>query len=240
MNVGRTVFGAGVLASGLVTLVWHDGPMFVYVAAVAQIAGGAAIVFRRSAKPGGFIVAAVYLILALLCVPRIIHTPQIYDAWGNFFEPFSLALGGWIVYACFSSAWAQEAVRRIGRILFGICVISFTLEQAFYLDNTATLVPKWLPPSQMFWSVMTTIAFALGAVALLVNQRALLAARLLKIMIVVFGLAVWVPLLVSHPNSHTNWSEFAETFAIAGVAWMLADLLGSGVQKKDALGHGNN
>jgi hypothetical protein len=243
MNLARLVFGAAVLASGIIMLVWRDdsrGPVFVYVTAIAQIAGGAAIVFRRTAKAGGFIVAAVYLIFALLCVPRIIRAPQIYDAWGNFFEPFSLALGGLIVYACFSSAWAPETVRRLGRMLFGICVVSFTLEQAFYLDNTASLVPKWLPPNQMFWSVMTTIAFALGAMALLVNQMVLVATRLLKIMIVIFGLAVWVPLLVSHPQSHTNWSEFAETFAIAGVAWILADLLGSSVQKKDALGHGHN
>jgi hypothetical protein len=45
-------------------------------------------------------------------------------------------------------------------------------------------------------------------------------------MIVMFGLVVWVPLLLSGPHSHTNWSEFVETFAIAGVAWILADLLG--------------
>ena len=39
-------------------------------------------------------------------------------------------------------------------------------------------------------------------------------------------LIVWVPLLLSHPHDHTNWSETAETFAIAGSAWILADLLG--------------
>jgi hypothetical protein len=37
---------------------------------------------------------------------------------------------------------------------------------------------------------------------------------------------VWIPLVVSDPRNHTNWSEFAETFAIAGAAWILADLLG--------------
>jgi len=37
---------------------------------------------------------------------------------------------------------------------------------------------------------------------------------------------LWVPLLVSDPHNHTNWSETAETFAITGAAWILADLLG--------------
>ena len=45
-------------------------------------------------------------------------------------------------------------------------------------------------------------------------------------MIVIFGILVWLPLLLSDPHSHTNWSETAETFAIAGTAWILADLLG--------------
>jgi hypothetical protein len=55
---------------------------------------------------------------------------------------------------------------------------------------------------------------------------ALLAARLLTVMVVSFGLLVWVPLTLSDLHNHTNWSENAETFAIAGAAWILADLLG--------------
>jgi hypothetical protein len=54
---------------------------------------------------------------------------------------------------------------------------------------------------------------------------ALLATLLLTMMLVIFGLLVWIPLLLSDPHSLTNWSETAETFAIAGAAWILADLL---------------
>jgi hypothetical protein len=240
-DLGRHVFGMAALAFGLVTLVWHDyndwvqlrhilnatdGPIFLYAAAAAQIFGGAAIQFRRTAKTGAVVIGAVYLVFALLFVPRIVAAPQIYDRWGNFFEQFSLVTGAAIVYARLSSAWTPETLNRVGRILLGICVASFTLEQAFYLDATASLVPKWLPPSQMFWAVTTTVAFALAAVALLTNRMALLATRLLTMMIVIFGLLVWIPLLLSNPHSHTNWSEGAETFAIAGAAWILADLLG--------------
>ena len=78
----------------------------------------------------------------------------------------------------------------------------------------------------MFWAVTTTVFFALAAVALLTNRRALLAARLLTMMLLIFGLVVWVPLLLSGPHNPTNWSETVETFAIAGAAWILADLLG--------------
>jgi len=100
------------------------------------------------------------------------------------------------------------------------------LEQAFYIGPTAELVPKWVPPSQMFWAIATTVFFVVAAVALLANRMSLLAARLLTVMIASFGLIVWVPLVVSHSHDQANWSETAETFRIAGAAWILADLLG--------------
>jgi hypothetical protein len=231
-SLGPHVFGVAALASGLITLAWHDYNdwhqlrYIVYAAAAAQIFGGAALQFRRTAKTGAVVLGAAYLVFVLLCVPGIVATPQIYNSWGNFFEQFSLLTGAAIVYVRLSSAWSRETLNRIGRILFGICTASFTLEQAIYLGATANLVPKWLPPSQMFWAVTTTVLFALAAVALHTNRMALLATRLLTMMLVIFGLLVWVPLLFSDPHNHTNWSENAETFAIAGAAWILADLLG--------------
>jgi hypothetical protein len=231
-NLGRHVFGMAALAFGLVTLAWHDyndwhlPGYLVYAAAAAQIFGGAAIQFRRTAKTGAVVLSAVYLAFSLRCVPQIVAAPKTYNSWGNFFEQFSMVTGAAIVYGRWSSAWSGETLNRIGRILLGICTASFTLEQAFYLGATASLVPKWLPPSQMFWAVATTVFFGLAAVALLANRMALLATRLLTMMLVLFGLLVWVPLLLSDPHNHTNWSETVETFAIAGTAWILADLLG--------------
>jgi hypothetical protein len=231
-NLGRHVFGVAAFAFGLITLAWHDYHDFpqlryvVYAAAAALILGGAAIQFRRTAKPGAVVLGAAYLLFVLLCVPAIVATPKIYNSWGNFFEQFSLLTGAAIVYARSSSAWSPETLNRIGCILLGICAASFALEQAVYLDATAHLVPKWIPPSQTFWAVATTISFALAAVALLTNRSTLLASRLLTMMVVSFGLLVWVPLVLSAPHNHTNWSEIAETFEIAGAAWILADLLG--------------
>ncbi len=240
-NLGRHVFGAASLVFGPITLAWHnykdwdqlryilnatDGPVFLYAVAALQILGGGATQFRRTAKTGAAVLGAVYLVFVLLCVPPIAAAPRIYNSWGNFFEQFSLLTGAGLIYARWSATCAPETLNRIGRISLGLCAGSFGLEQAIYLNNTSTLVPKWLPPSQVFWAIATTVPFALAAVALLTNRMALLATRLLTIMLGSFGLLVWIPLLVSEPRSHTNWSETAETFAIAGTAWILADLLG--------------
>ncbi len=231
-NLGCHVFGVAALATGLITLAWRGADhgyqlrYLVYAGAAAQIVGGAMVQVRRLAKTGASVLGAAYLVFALLCVPQIVAAPRIYNSWGDFFEQFSLVTGAAIVHARWSSAWSRETLRRMGRILLGICAASFALEQAIYLGATTNLVPKWIPPSQIFWAVTTTLLFALAAVALLANRMALPAARLLTAMVVSFGLLVWMPLVISDPHNHANWSETAETFAIAGAAWILADLLG--------------
>jgi hypothetical protein len=239
-NLGRHVFGVAALCLGLITLVWPDysdydqlhvflsatnGAIFAYAAAASQIVGGAAIQFRRTAKTGAVVLGAVYLVLALLFVPQIVATPLVFDPWGNFFEQFSLVTGAAIVYAQLSSKWAPATLNLIARILFGICAATFAIYQAVHPDFTASLVPKWLPPSQMFWTWATTVLFGLAALALLVNRVALLATRLLTLMLVILGLLVWVPAIFADPHTHSNWSECVLTFAIAGAAWIVADLL---------------
>ncbi len=99
------MFGIAAFAFGLITLVWRDYDdwrqlrYIVYVAAAAQIVGGAVIQVRRIAKMGGSVLGTGDLAFALLCVPEIVATPQIYNSWGNFFEQFALVTGAAIEYA---------------------------------------------------------------------------------------------------------------------------------------------
>jgi hypothetical protein len=229
-QLGQPVFAAATFVAGLVTLVWHNDHSgspwryLFYAASAALIFGGATLQFRQFAKLGAGALVAAYLIFCLFCVPGIIAAPRIYNSYGNFFEQFSLWTGAVLLYASFS-AWPPATLQRIGRIFLGLCAASFALEQAFYLKATASLVPKWVPPNPMFWAIATTIFFALAALALLTKYLALLASRLLTIMIAGFGVIVWLPLLVANPHSHVNWSETAETFAIAAAFWILSGLL---------------
>jgi uncharacterized membrane protein YphA (DoxX/SURF4 family) len=227
---------------GILTLVWRDfngwqqiqalgkiphREILVYLAAAAEIIGGVAIQSRRTARIGALILGCTYLAFALLWIPRIAAEPLVYDRWGNFFEQFSIVSGALIVYALFSSSDPERAARLagVGYIFFGICLISFTLEQLFYLSGTASFVPKWIPPGQMFWAITTTIAFALAAIALLSGRSALLAARLLSVMIIGFGLFVWLPAPFADPHKIISWAGNAQNSAITGAAWIVADYL---------------
>lgn len=251
-DLGRHAYGVAAIVFGATTLYWRDVDTWpqiralgdawylqaiVYIAAAAAVMGGIAIQWRAAARAGSVALGVLYLFFAVLWIPRIVATPLIYDRWGNFFEQFSLFSGALIAYAALASSrlpWAARAA-RIGRLCFGVSVISFALEQAFYLRVTADFVPKWIPPGQTFWAVATTIAFALAAVAILSGWRALLASQLLTAMILLFGVLIWLPRLFADPRSYFNWSENAENLAIAGVAWILADYLWGAREKRTSV-----
>jgi hypothetical protein len=156
----------------------------------------------------------------------MVAEPRVFDRWGNFFEQFSLVSGALIVYGSFSQRDLQRpsTAARLGYIFFGICVVSFTLEQLVYLSGTASFVPRWIPPGQMFWAIVTTIAFALAAIALLSGRSALLAVRLTTATLIGFGLLVWLPAPFADPHRMINWAGNAQT-AITGAAWIVADFL---------------
>ena len=242
IHLGGHVYGLAAIAFGIITLTWHDfnswqqirplgniphREILVSLAAAVEIFGGVAIQWRRTARVGAITLGALYLLFALMWVPTMVASPRVYDGWGNFFEQFSIVSGALIAYALVSANHEKRATlaARIGYFGFGICVVSFTLEQYIYLSGTASFVPKWIPPGQMFWAVTTTIALALAAIALLSGRVALLASRLLTVMFVGFGLLVWLPRLFADPHQLLNWAGNAQNLAITGAAWILADSL---------------
>lgn len=236
-SLGRYVYGLAAIGSGICALVWHDfsalggvphREILTHIAATVEILGGVAVQWPRTDRPGAVALGTIYFAFALLAVPLIIEHPLVYNGFGNFFEQFSLASGAVILYACSGPIAPARTARlaQIGYYSFGICVVSFTLEQLFYLSATASFVPKWIPPGQMFWAIATTVAFALAAIALLTGSMAQLASRLTTAMLVGFLLLTWLPALFANPHSFQNWSESAETLAIAASAWIVADFLG--------------
>jgi hypothetical protein len=68
----------------------------------------------------------------------------------------------------------------------------------------------------MFWAIATTVAFALAAIAILIDRQARLAIRLMTLMVALFGVLVWIPRLYAHPEAHLSWPEFALTVLITG------------------------
>ena len=246
-SLGRNVFGLAAIGFGLCAFAWHDITNWhqlkalrdlpyrdglTYIVAAIEILGGLAVQWPRATRAGAIALGGVYLVFVLVTVPIVFKQPLIYNSYGNFFEQFSLLCGAMILYASSGMLAVRSArLAQFGYYGFGVCVISFALEQLFYLPPTASLVPKWIPPGQMFWAIATTAAFALAGIAFLTGIKARLAARMTTAMLVGFGLLVWMPILFAAPHDFSNWSESVLTFAIAGSAWIVADLRAAGTPK---------
>lgn len=237
----RIVFGASAVLYGVIALMWHDadtwqtlmhvwslplGVVIGWCLMVLLIAGGIGMQHPRTAHLASIVLGAVFLCFSLAGIPDILAASSLFERYGgSFFQMFSLFCGAMALYAATEARAAARAavLGKVARIGLGVCAISFTLSQILYLRHTADLVPRWIPPNQMFWTILTTIAFGLAALAMLIHRQARLAAGMMTLMLALFAVLVWVPRLVVHPEAHGNWSEFCLTFLITGAAWTVAD-----------------
>src|SRR4051812_1329422 len=217
-SLGVRTYGVAAAALGMIALVWRDfatvwHPVpgnvphrlaLVYVTAALLIAAGAAVQMRRTMRAALLVLAFLNLIAACLWIRRIVGYPELIGTWSGFGEQFSLTAAALAVYVLTTPAgvpWAPRAAAA-ARVSFGLCAISFGLAHFFALPQTASMVPHWLPLGQRFWAAATGTALFLAGVAILTGIQALLATRLLTVLLALFGLLVWLPTVVSHPHEH--------------------------------------
>jgi uncharacterized membrane protein YphA (DoxX/SURF4 family) len=239
---GWRVYGWGVMALGMLGLAWgnfvlgqpvpRDFPYRIalaYAAAAFMLVAGAAVEWRRTAAWGAAALTAYYALIVIVVMNgRVVlaHYAE-FGTYSGVAEQFAIAAGGLIVYAASARIDADLAARltRLGQLVFGVCALLFGAAHFVYMDLTAPMVPKWLPPTQEFWAYATGIGHIAAGVAILTGVRARLAAILLTAMYASFTPLVHVPMLLADPASHMNWTENAINLVLTGVAWVVADSL---------------
>ncbi|MGA1984262.1 MAG: DoxX family membrane protein [Acidobacteriaceae bacterium] len=239
---GSRVYGLGVMAFGIIGLTWRNfvpgqpvprgfpgRTALACAAAALMLLAGAAVEWRRTAAWGAAALTAYYaLAVVVLMNGRLLLTHYAdFLTYDGIAEQLSIAAGALIVYAASAQIRSALALRlaHLGRLAFGICALVFGAAHFVYLNFTASLVPKWLPPTQHFWACATGIGFLAAGVALLTGVQARFVAILLTVMLACFGLLVNGPILFADHSLRDNWSESAINLAITGVAWVVADSL---------------
>lgn len=238
-NLGLYAYAAGAIFLGLLGLVSGDfattwqrvspsAPFrepLAYLTALIELGAGLALLARRTARVSALTLTVVYSLFTLVWVPKALaDNLRDFDARGNFFEEFSLVVAGAVLFASLSPAGSSLARGEfLFARLYGLSAVSFGVVHIYDMPGLLTWIPKWIPPSQMFWAYVTTIGFFLAAVAILTGIMAPLASRLLTAEIVGFEILVWIPKLVAGPHDHFNWAGNAICVAIAGATWVVSD-----------------
>ena len=253
-RAGVYLYAFAAAAAGVMDFIWGDFDtahqpiqafgdhipglaILAYLTAVWMIAGGVAILWRRSARVGAAALASIYFVFAVFWLPRFYTAPH-YLGFHVSVEIGVLAgigtqliavAGGALVYASLaaqSPAWPRTIL--IARWIFGICSIAFGLGHLTFIQQNTVYVPKWMPLGGDFWTIVTGICFVLAGLAILSGIKDVLAARLLALMFFVFNLVALPPFILANPHRHSAWGGNAYNLAAVASAWILADSLAAG------------
>jgi uncharacterized membrane protein len=184
-----------------------------YLCALVSLGAGAGLLWRRTAAVASRVLLGFLLAwLVLLRLPHIVVSPTIDVIWAAA-EVAVIVGAAWVV---FGKGWS------IARALYGAALIPFGVAHFIYLQQTAALVPGWLP-WRTGWACFTGGAFVAAGVAILVGVWARLAAALSALEIGLFTLIVWVPVIARGGASAFQWHEFIASWALTAAAWVVAD-----------------
>jgi len=240
---GWRVYGLGIIAVALVCFAFgdfHPGQpvpkdfpartVLAYAVAAFMLVAGLAIEWRRTTAWAAAALSAYFaLVVVLVMNGRVLiaHYAQ-FGPYESIAIQLSIAASGLIVYAASADIDARVASRltRWGQIAFGLCALIFGTAHFVYMELTAPLVPKWLPPSQEFWGIATGLCHIAAGIAILLLVQARLAAILLTVMFAAFTPLVHIPMLLGEPSNHWFWNENAINIALTGAAWVVADSFG--------------
>jgi len=248
-RVGVYVYGIASAAAGTMDFIWGDFDashqpiqafgdhipgvgILAYITAVWMIVGGAAILWRRTAKAGAAALAVIYLMFAVFWLPRFYTAPHVLGfripvyigVLGGVGTQLIVAASGALVHASLathSSSWPRTIL--IGRWIFGLCSIDFGLAHLTDVRDNLVYVPKWMPLGEQFWVIVTGLCFVLAGLAILLGIQDVLAARLLALMFLVFNVVRLPSFIFANPRDHAAWGGNAYNLAAVGATWILAD-----------------
>lgn len=231
MRLGAWSFGLGIAALAAMSLVWGQfapgQPVadnfpgrgaLIYVADMFMLVCAASLLWPKTVRTGAAALLAYYIVVVLVLMngPVLARQYASYGIYESLAIQVAYAVGAALVFT------RDARMVRAAQIVFGVCCVIYGGAHFAYMNLTAPLVPKWLPPSQVFWGQFTGVAQIAAGLALLSGMQARLAGVLLTLMYVIFTALVHLPMLIAKPGDHFILTENATNLALIGVAWLVA------------------
>ncbi|MCU1294413.1 MAG: hypothetical protein JWP08_3263 [Bryobacterales bacterium] len=233
MRVGVWFYGLATIATGILDISWGQfeashqpiqslgqhiagQQVLAYIVGLWLIVAGMAILWRRTARKAASAAALIYLIFALVWLPRFYSATHVLAVrlgvlifiLGGVAAQLLLVAPAAIVYAATEApdpVWRERAAIA-GRWMLGLSPIVFGLGHLINVHAYARFVPHWVPFGT-FWVVVTGIAFLLAGSAIVSGIRDVLAARLLVLMLLLFDAIVEILLF----SFITKWRGVARS-----------------------------
>jgi len=205
---------------------WH-GLLAILCGAILLV-NGLALCLPRTARLSALILAGFLLLRMLLEVPRIVAHPLTEANWYAVSESLVFAAGAWTIFSTAPGGGflAKFGSARFGQWLFALALPAIGLSHFFYLGQTTPLIPRWLP-HHVALAYFTGAAHIAAGVGILSGVAKRLAATLEAVMVSLFTVLVWVPMVAAAPGKLFDWSELCVSAAITGAAWAVAGSLQS-------------
>jgi uncharacterized membrane protein len=229
-QVAQKAFGTGMIGLGVVGViygdfdgVWQLAPVslpglqaLAYASATLMLVCGIGLLWKRTEALAARVLFPYWALLVLLLkIPVVVKAPLVEGSWQAMAEIVVLFTGSWVLFT------ADRRAVRIAQMVFGLALIPFGLAHFVYVDQTAPLVPGWLP-FHTGWAWFTGAAQIAAGFGVLLGNFARLAAAMEAAMLSAFTVLVWVPAIVSTPTNQGVWSEFTISWAISAGAWVVA------------------
>lgn len=243
-RVAHVVFAATMIVLGVLGLiegryavVWQAVPKGVPgrqalldLCAVITIAGGAGLLWRRTAAAAARLLFAYFLFWFLAVrVPGLFHSFGVDVYWAASRDAV-MVVAAWLLYSSLAEAWDRHRLpvivsdrgARMATMLYGAAIIPFGIAHFQFLPRTAGLIPAWLP-AHVALAYFTGACLIVAGAAIIVGVWARLAVALSALEMGSFLLLVWVPALAARPLNAFEWGEVVTTVALTAAAWVVAD-----------------
>ena len=234
MNTNALPFGLGAILLGAVGIWFHDFAMqwqpvpadfplrmqFAIVTGLLLILGGGETLSGKWAHGGAALLAGIYgLWVLILHVPLIVMKPTDLGTWNGVAEIVLMTTGAVALYAGVRGRRGRLAT--LVCLVTGFCALVFGATHIKYVQFTATMVPAWIPPNQIFWAYLTGGVHVATGLSLVSGIRSQLGATVLAVMMAVFVLLVHIPRVYASPGEQLEWIMLGVALSLSGAAWLV-------------------
>jgi uncharacterized membrane protein len=165
------------------------------------------------------VLTANFVVWLLLLKLPLVTSPLDVGGWLGVGETAVLVAGAWAILVTLSDQ-ASPAIGsgsvslRLLRILLGLALPLIGLSHFVFAKQTAAYIPAYLP-DRLALAYFTGSAHIVAGLAILFSIAPRLAATMEAIMMGLFTLMVWAPLVIATPASRFNGTAFLVSLSLA-------------------------